>query len=815
MSEKTSYRIPLDDLNLESKHFTSKDDIKPWLQESLQNKGIHVVIERSDATKIIFKCKNKEKKTKIIESKNKNTKIPIRRHTSCPFKIRANLSSRQKIWSISVIDDRHDHTVEVQGGETCIPKRQDQPELEAYSSQEEEHQPQQQQQQQQQQSSYPPPSLSSLSPGMNLSKSNMDKKLQMESRARSQDKNTSSGTDQTSSVSAFSNRSADEFKDSPPTSLNSTGEEGSTGVQEATSSENSASNSISLPKKRRAPLIKSTNKKRKSQDEQSTTRPLELPLPLLQQSSKSDFKPHTVSGKNQRRKSAQDPKQQRSPQQNKHSMSPRAPKKAGTERAQALHPIQAPHDGKYKLSPTSQIKAQALPIPKPQSQSQSLFAIQALQNEVRQKIRYYILDNRNITDNQKTAMLDSFVSQLLVEYKSAFSPQFLDSLRQNLYGRENPNGPSQVISSTPPERANFQQNGSISQHPLNKKAAMNNWLLSGLNDSSGSGIPGPSIPLSPMLNDNDGVYAAAAAAATATEVVDGSENLPNNSLDNISPTSSINGQTSNGLSYSNQGNGQFSQIQNQGPQLPPINSIQDRIPSNGDFNSNGNLNADTQTSANNLLNNFGTPGNSFAMGNSGSGLGNTFGLPNGSVNGINNGSNRNSGNYSNTSNSLSSSSLFGGGLAGNSSLGNGSLMPPLSTSASTLNPSHILRNGVSNSSNNISNNNNTAATNQSNGPMMNNHNPNSQTNGNSNMSSLTPLSFNVGKNSNPQSFMTPSTSAQFGAYANGNTNGQNNSNSNQYLFASPSNGVSNQNSGNGEKDQGIMLNNLSNYDPGW
>ena len=64
MTDRVTHRVSLDDLNLEKQKFDSKDDIKPWLQDNLQStKGINVVIERSDTSKIIFKCKNKEKKT--------------------------------------------------------------------------------------------------------------------------------------------------------------------------------------------------------------------------------------------------------------------------------------------------------------------------------------------------------------------------------------------------------------------------------------------------------------------------------------------------------------------------------------------------------------------------------------------------------------------------------------------------------------------------------------------------------------------------------------------------------------------------------
>ena len=66
MTDRVTHRVSLDDLNLEKQKFDSKDDIKPWLQDNLQStKGINVVIERSDTSKIIFKCKTRKRKQKL------------------------------------------------------------------------------------------------------------------------------------------------------------------------------------------------------------------------------------------------------------------------------------------------------------------------------------------------------------------------------------------------------------------------------------------------------------------------------------------------------------------------------------------------------------------------------------------------------------------------------------------------------------------------------------------------------------------------------------------------------------------------------
>lgn len=93
----------LGDLELESQRFTNKHAIKPWLLSCLlASRSIHVVIERSDKHKIIFKCKAGGYK---LEAKYK------RRQKSCPFRIRANYSIRNQVWTLLVINDQHDHAI--------------------------------------------------------------------------------------------------------------------------------------------------------------------------------------------------------------------------------------------------------------------------------------------------------------------------------------------------------------------------------------------------------------------------------------------------------------------------------------------------------------------------------------------------------------------------------------------------------------------------------------------------------------------------------------------------------------------------------
>lgn len=108
MTVSINLQHSLSDLALDSQRFTSKDDIKPWLQNYLlHKKGIHVVIARSDANKIVFRCKSDKSK----ETAEKLS-IGSRRQISCPFKIRANYSIRNHVWTLVVMNENHDHELD-------------------------------------------------------------------------------------------------------------------------------------------------------------------------------------------------------------------------------------------------------------------------------------------------------------------------------------------------------------------------------------------------------------------------------------------------------------------------------------------------------------------------------------------------------------------------------------------------------------------------------------------------------------------------------------------------------------------------------
>lgn len=141
-------------------NFKDKADIKPWLQKIFYPMGIEIVIERSDNTKVVFKCKASKRGRKsrksstngtpnnttstfedtvkecaekfiIHDNKMKNdlkTNTPssvstppssssprgkkkraVSSFNVCPFRIRATYSIRRLKWSIVVVNNIHSH----------------------------------------------------------------------------------------------------------------------------------------------------------------------------------------------------------------------------------------------------------------------------------------------------------------------------------------------------------------------------------------------------------------------------------------------------------------------------------------------------------------------------------------------------------------------------------------------------------------------------------------------------------------------------------------------------------------------------------
>lgn len=80
---------------LEGRFFAERAQIKPWLLKRLAPLGIVPVIERSDDSKIVFKCKSRLDPPKH------------RRH--CPLRIRSNYSIRLRLWTLVLVPDREVH----------------------------------------------------------------------------------------------------------------------------------------------------------------------------------------------------------------------------------------------------------------------------------------------------------------------------------------------------------------------------------------------------------------------------------------------------------------------------------------------------------------------------------------------------------------------------------------------------------------------------------------------------------------------------------------------------------------------------------
>ncbi|PVH17700.1 uncharacterized protein CXQ87_000593 [Candidozyma duobushaemuli] len=84
------YKVPLEFDH--TKTFKRRAEIKPWLSKQLARQNLKVVIERSDNVKIVFRCRDGS--------------------AHCPFRIRGNHSLRTQTWSLSVVNDLHNHPVE-------------------------------------------------------------------------------------------------------------------------------------------------------------------------------------------------------------------------------------------------------------------------------------------------------------------------------------------------------------------------------------------------------------------------------------------------------------------------------------------------------------------------------------------------------------------------------------------------------------------------------------------------------------------------------------------------------------------------------
>jgi hypothetical protein len=97
--------------------FETRDDIKPWLHEKLDPSGFCLVIERSDASKVVFKCKNIHRKsstarvTHVKLANGKTKRVRSQPEECCPFRIRVSYSVKHKSWSINIIKPEHNPSI--------------------------------------------------------------------------------------------------------------------------------------------------------------------------------------------------------------------------------------------------------------------------------------------------------------------------------------------------------------------------------------------------------------------------------------------------------------------------------------------------------------------------------------------------------------------------------------------------------------------------------------------------------------------------------------------------------------------------------
>lgn len=94
--------LNLDEVNLRTQNASSLTErflIKPWLQSRLAPLGILLAIERSDAKKIVFRCRHREQ----------SESDPSKETSTCMFKLRANYSKKAGKWNISIVNDKHSH----------------------------------------------------------------------------------------------------------------------------------------------------------------------------------------------------------------------------------------------------------------------------------------------------------------------------------------------------------------------------------------------------------------------------------------------------------------------------------------------------------------------------------------------------------------------------------------------------------------------------------------------------------------------------------------------------------------------------------
>lgn len=91
--------------------FESKKEVQAYVKQAYSHQDWSVATERSDANKIIFKCNN----VSGAEAGEDEQTIKRRRrnpHNTCPFRVRGNYLIKNRVWSLKVVCDSHNHRVD-------------------------------------------------------------------------------------------------------------------------------------------------------------------------------------------------------------------------------------------------------------------------------------------------------------------------------------------------------------------------------------------------------------------------------------------------------------------------------------------------------------------------------------------------------------------------------------------------------------------------------------------------------------------------------------------------------------------------------
>ncbi|CAI8493779.1 unnamed protein product [Hanseniaspora opuntiae] len=103
--------------------FQDSKDVKIWLQKIFYPLGIEIAIERSDKSKITYKCKALKKKDEVHQNNHVHTPVNETKdgvengkkkrvksqYNTCPFRIRASYKIKRKKWEVVILNNFHSH----------------------------------------------------------------------------------------------------------------------------------------------------------------------------------------------------------------------------------------------------------------------------------------------------------------------------------------------------------------------------------------------------------------------------------------------------------------------------------------------------------------------------------------------------------------------------------------------------------------------------------------------------------------------------------------------------------------------------------